>query len=70
MNTPCVALFGPSDDARWAPWQVKHRVLKDGISCRPCNLDGCGNGKVSDCLMKIGPDAVVEATESLLSQSD
>lgn len=65
MQTPTVALFGPSDELTWGPWQVPHRVLTGDQPCRPCNLDGCGNGKLSDCLMAIDPAAVVAAVETL-----
>ena len=65
MNTPCVALFGPSDEQTWGPWQVKHAVLTESYSCRPCGLDGCGNGKISDCLVSIKPDDVVSAVKLL-----
>jgi len=67
MNTPCVALFGPSNEKIWGPWQVKHAVLTKEYSCRPCGLDGCGNGKVSDCLMAINAEEVVSAVVEILS---
>jgi heptosyltransferase-3 len=68
-NTPCVALFGPSDEQTWGPWMVEHKVLKSDYSCRPCGLDGCGNGKVSDCLHAIKVNDVVMAVEMLMSSS-
>ena len=67
MNTPCVALFGPSDEQAWGPWQVQHAVITKNYSCRPCGLDGCGNGKLSDCLMAINAEEVVSAVSELLS---
>ncbi|HEC26351.1 MAG TPA: putative lipopolysaccharide heptosyltransferase III [Gammaproteobacteria bacterium] len=67
MNTPCVALFGPSNEKIWGPWQVKHALLAKEYSCRPCGLDGCGNGKISDCLMAINAEEVVSAVEEMLS---
>jgi len=66
MNTPCVALFGPSNEKIWGPWQVKHTLLTKEYSCRPCGLDGCGNGKMSDCLMAITAEEVVTAVQKLL----
>ena len=58
MQTPTVALFGPSNELVWGPWQVKHRVLRLPYSCRPCGLDGCGGSKISECLIHIGVDDV------------
>ena len=68
-STPCVALFGPSDEQTWGPWMVPHRVVSNSFSCRPCGLDGCGNGKVSDCLMAIQPEQVITAVEALLAEA-
>ena len=65
MQTPVVALFGPSGDLEWGPWMVKSRVLTSNHSCRPCGLDGCGNGKVSECLTTIPVDEVLAAVGQL-----
>jgi heptosyltransferase-3 len=66
MGTPTVALFGPSGEAEWAPWNVAHRVVASTHSCRPCGLDGCGGGKVSDCLTSLPVDTVHAAARELL----
>lgn len=68
VGTPTVALFGPSNDNVWGPWMVAHRVITTNHSCRPCNLDGCGNGKVSDCLQAIRASEVVAAVCALLEE--
>jgi heptosyltransferase-3 len=62
-----VALFGPSGDDEWRPWQVKHRIVASRHPCRPCGNDGCGGGKVSECLTTLGVDQVHEAVEQLLA---
>lgn len=61
MQTPTVALFGPSGDKEWGPWQVKHKIVAENHACRPCGLDGCGGGKISECLTTIPVAAVVNA---------
>ena len=67
VGTPVVALFGPSGDKQWGPWGAGHRVISSGHSCRPCGADGCGGGKVSDCLAAISVEVVLNAAcESLL----
>ncbi len=50
MGTPAVALFGPSGEQEWRPWRVAHRIVASGHACRPCGNDGCGGGKISECL--------------------
>ncbi|HEY7242034.1 MAG TPA: putative lipopolysaccharide heptosyltransferase III [Burkholderiales bacterium] len=66
MGTPTVALFGPSGEAEWGPWGVASRVVRSTHTCRPCGLDGCGGGKVSDCLTVLSVDAVRAAAQELL----
>lgn len=68
MGVPTVALFGPSGDLEWGPWNVTHRIITSAHPCRPCGLDGCGGGKVSECLTTIPVDDVARAAEELLSQ--
>jgi len=61
MGTPTLALFGPSGEHEWGPWMVAQRVVvSHGHPCRPCGIDGCGGGKVSDCLTTL-PVADVHA---------
>jgi heptosyltransferase-3 len=67
MGTPTVALFGPSGELEWGPWQVAQRVIASRVHpCRPCGIDGCGGGKVSECLTVIGADEVHAAVRELL----
>ena len=55
-----VALFGPTSEITWGPWRNPHaRVVTEQMSCRPCYLDGCGGGKVSDCLQRISPERIL-----------
>lgn len=69
LGTPVVALFGPSNEHEWGPWQVPQRVLVSDHACRPCRLDGCGGGKVSECLTAVQPETVLAAVDSLLAET-
>ncbi len=67
MGTPVVAMFGPSGEHEWGPWRVPNRVVTSAAhACRPCGNDGCGGGKVSECLTTLGEQAVLEAIDALL----
>jgi heptosyltransferase-3 len=68
MGVPTVALFGPSSEIAWGPWNVAQRVVTTAHSCRPCGLDGCGGGKVSECLSFLPVDAVHAAARELLGE--
>jgi heptosyltransferase-3 len=67
MGTPVVALFGPSGDKEWGPWRVPHRVIVSDHPCRPCGNDGCGGGKVSECLTTLPVERVHAAINELLA---
>jgi len=68
VGTPTVALFGPSGDKQWGPWGVPFRVVSSRQHpCRPCGIDGCGGGKVSDCLTSLTVDEVLAAAHELLA---
>ncbi len=66
MGTPAVALFGPSGETEWGPWNVKHRIVASGHACRPCGNDGCGGGKISECLTTLPVEQVHAAARALL----
>ncbi|MHB8252751.1 MAG: putative lipopolysaccharide heptosyltransferase III [Acidiferrobacter sp.] len=66
VGAPVVAIFGPSGDVEWAPWQTPARVLVSGHHCRPCGFAGCGGGHISECLEAVTVDEVYAATTALL----
>jgi lipopolysaccharide heptosyltransferase III len=71
MRTPVVALFGPSGEVEWGPWRVAHRiVVSTEHPCRPCGIDGCGGGKVSECLTALSPERVHAALGEVLRETD
>jgi heptosyltransferase-3 len=70
VGTPALALFGPSSELAWGPWRVAQRVVvSHEFSCRPCGLDGCGGGKVSECLTTLPVERVHGAFVELLAQT-
>jgi heptosyltransferase-3 len=74
MGTPTVALFGPSGESNWGPWPgdgpLRYRVVTSAqFACRPCGQDGCGGGKVSDCLVQLPVARVLAAIDDVLSES-
>jgi heptosyltransferase III len=70
VQTPVVALFGPSGDIEWAPWQVPHRIVASTeYPCRPCGNDGCGGGKISECLTTLPVARVHAALTAVLAET-
>ena len=70
VSTPVVALFGPSGELEWGPWQVAQRVIaSQQHPCRPCGIDGCGGGKLSECLTTLSVERVHAAVRELLAET-
>ncbi|HET8585304.1 MAG TPA: glycosyltransferase family 9 protein, partial [Casimicrobiaceae bacterium] len=70
MGTPTLALFGPSGEDEWGPWRVRARVVvSHAHPCRPCGIDGCGGGKVSECLTTLPVDGVHAQLRALLAET-
>jgi len=60
VNTPVVALFGPTNEVDWGIRRDdSHIVTNAEYKCRPCGNDGCGGSKVSDCLVSLDCNEVV-----------
>lgn len=67
MNTPTVAIFGPSGEREWGPWNVACRVVAStNPPCRPCGQDGCEGSKISKCLTELPVERVLSACNELL----
>ncbi len=65
LDTPVVALFGPSSQAIWRPWARHYEIVSSRRSCQPCFQHGCGNSEVSDCLQNIVVDQVYGAVRRM-----
>jgi ADP-heptose:LPS heptosyltransferase len=73
VGTPVVALFGPSNPARYGPSGARTRVLRVDLPCSPCGQvrlppERC-RGHVPDCLDAIQVGRVVEAARGLLNRA-
>ena len=71
VGTPVVALFGPSGEHEWGPWRVRAEVVASASHpCRPCGIDGCGGGKVSECLSTLPVERVHAAFARVLGSAE
>ncbi|MFA5250919.1 MAG: glycosyltransferase family 9 protein, partial [Parachlamydiales bacterium] len=67
LKVKAVALFGPTQEKLWGPWQnEKALVLFENLSCRPCCQEGCGGSRFCECLYQLKEERVLEALEKLL----
>lgn len=72
VGVPVVALFGPSNPARYGPLAEHQRVIRIDLPCSPCGRvrlppERC-RGHVPDCLDGISVDRVVAEALDLLDQ--
>jgi hypothetical protein len=45
---------------------VAHRIVSTRPTCQPCQLRGCGDGQISDCLYEIGLEHAWSAVREML----
>jgi ADP-heptose:LPS heptosyltransferase len=73
VGTPVVAVFGPSDPARYAPHGPLDRVVRVDLPCSPCNRIRLPParcvGHTPDCLEVVTISDVFSAAVSVLEQS-
>jgi heptosyltransferase-1 len=63
VNTPVVALFGPTDPVRTGPYGSGHRVIRKGLPCMPCFRKRC---ETKRCMKEIGVEEVFADVKELL----
>jgi heptosyltransferase I len=64
MNTPVIALFGPTDPKRNGPYGQKNTVIQSGSECSPCFKRQCTPLK---CMEAITVEEVLQAGKKYLS---
>lgn len=65
LDTPIVALFGPSDEKRYGPWSSRPRVVRKEIFCSRCAQAQCRFGTV-ECMKLIRVEDVLRAAKGIL----
>lgn len=66
VNTPVIALFGPSRKFRWGPWGKDHQVIQKSWPCVPCGKRGCDGRGVSKCMEELTIDEVLPVLDAAL----
>ncbi len=63
VNTPFIALFGPTDPRRHLAASDKFVLIKKDLPCSPCYKSKC---KTKECMELISPEEVLGAVDKLL----
>lgn len=66
LNVPVIAIFGPTDEAKYGPWSDVSIAVKKDIFCRPCSKASCRFGTLA-CLTCIKPGDVLSQIKSILA---
>jgi heptosyltransferase-2 len=64
LGVPTIAIFGSTDPDLTAPLGRGHRIVREQVDCSPCFLRECPIDY--RCMLRIEPDRVTHAIESLL----
>ncbi len=65
VETPVIALFGPTDPARTGPYGAGHTIIRTELSCSPCFLKKCSTKK---CMEDISPQQVFATVKKILTK--
>jgi heptosyltransferase III len=68
VDTPVVALFGPSDPREWGPRGGPAEVIYKGLDCRVCFHPTCQRGE-QNCMRLITTDEVMMAAARLMDRA-
>jgi len=70
VGTPVIALFGPTDEARWRPWGSEgHITVKETLRCMPCKKGVCDGIAFLECMDSIKPEKVKKVISRALNNA-
>lgn len=67
VDTPVVALFGPTAPWRTGPFGTSHEIVRAGIDCSPCFKRKCNT---TACMKEISVEEVILRAEGILQARD
>lgn len=67
MQTPIVALFGPSSEWSWRPWQCPQELVFGPCECKQTRKFVCDKSQPYPCMQAISLEQVMTATGTLLA---
>ncbi len=69
-GAPTLGLFGPSDEARYAPWGPKARTVRGGRTFEQLQVDDPNFSQVICHMMDLQSSTVIAAAKTLLSETE
>jgi heptosyltransferase-3 len=68
LDKPGVALFGPTDEKVWGPWQSRLTVLRNDCRCLKEGTRSCPKSPESECLAALPAERVVQALGKIIQE--
>jgi heptosyltransferase-2 len=65
LDTPLVAIFGPTDSTTTSPYSQSSRIVRVPIECSPCLQPECPLGH-HNCMKRVSVDMVFDALQGML----
>lgn len=65
LNVPLIAIFGPTNEAKYGPWSDTSVIVKKDIFCRPCEKAQCKYLNLK-CMQLINEKDVLRAVGQIL----
>ena len=69
-QTPVVALFGPSSEWSWHPWQTPFRLVLGECPCKQTRKFTCDKSRLLPCMEDISSREVIQAIETCLIEKE
>ncbi|WP_456457488.1 putative lipopolysaccharide heptosyltransferase III [Nitratifractor sp.] len=69
VDTPVVALFGPSSEWSWSPWQVPYRLVLGDCPCKISRKFTCDKSKLLPCMESIKTSEILQAVNDLMKET-
>ena len=67
MQAPTLALFGPSSEWSWHPWQCRHELVLGDCPCKARRVFECDKSKPYPCMERVTVEAVLAGADKLLA---
>ena len=67
VQAPVLALFGPSSEWSWRPWQCRYELVLGPCSCKVTREFVCDKSTIYPCMAAITAESVSAAAERLLA---
>ncbi len=67
LNTPVLAVFGPTSEIKYGPWPQVSAVVKKDIICRPCEEAQCRFGTLR-CMHVVRAEDVLREARNILAK--